>query len=275
MRAACALGVILAATPPLAAVARADACEPAVAFTEPARRAEVAAKVTGILVEVAAQLGDRVRAGDLLARLDTTRLDASVAVARGRAAARGRLTVAEVQRAWGERRSSELQRLARSGAARPMEILDAETQAEIAAAQERIARDDIAVAELELAGLEVEHRAHDIRAPFSGVVEEVHRHAGESVGPGGPDLLRLVELDPLHVDVFVPAACAAPLALGVTVGLRRMADGRSLTGTVLALPAKVDEATGLRKVRLSLPNPELAILAGERVEVDPRASDPS
>lgn len=80
------------------------------------RQAALSTDVQGRLVELRVQEGDRVRAGDLIARLDTEQLEASLQRARGEVAQ------AEAMARWFQVDHDRLANLVQSGDARPSDL---------------------------------------------------------------------------------------------------------------------------------------------------------
>lgn len=192
----------------------------------------VLARVEGYVRDVAVVENQRVRAGDVLARLDDRELGARLAQAdadleaalaqtgdRGQAAAQLRAAMADVRhdQAEADRAASELKRdevLEAGGAISRQDLETAEAASAAAAAELQAARDRVAAAEagIRAAGSRVDaaRAARDeaalrlsyavIRAPASGVVSRKKVEVGQLVEPGQP-LLAVVPLD----DVWVVA----------------------------------------------------------------------
>jgi multidrug efflux system membrane fusion protein len=137
--------------------------------TQSKRSVVVQSQIDGLLLERPVERGDTVDEGDLLCRVSVENRKASLLEAR-----------ADVEQARIEFEGS--QKLARQG-------LQSETA--IAQAKARLAS---AKADLERARLATNRL--EIRAPFHGVIEEVHLEKGQYVTPGSP-CVTLVDLDPM------------------------------------------------------------------------------
>jgi HlyD family secretion protein len=230
--------------------------------TVEAREVTVSAQVGGLIVELPAEEGSRVKQGDLLARIDATEPQLQLAQAEARlegaraqlelllagaqeqdvrqvreqaAQARERLDLA--------RREAERSReLAATGSATRSQLDQAETQAATAQAGFNAAQAalDKAVgparpAEVQAAQARVQEaeatvelarlrmRDTEVRAPVAGVVTEQIREVGELVAPGTP-LLQLSDLRTAYLTVYV----SEPLLPGVRLGddLLVVLDGR-------------------------------------------------
>lgn len=177
-----------------------------------ARRSNVAAKASGLVLEMDVNVGDTITQNDVIARLDDTlarievqRRDAEVASAEALIRER-RAMVAQTER--------DLERLnelgQRNGASRS-EIDDAETDLEAASAQLARAKADLAIAKAERARAEQELADLTIRAPFTGAVVRRDIELGQWIDEGDT-ALELIELDRVDVYIDVPEAFIGPLS---------------------------------------------------------------
>ena len=106
-----------------------------------------------------------------------------------------------------------------------------------------------------------------LAAPIAGLVEEVSVEAGESIGTLGP-VVRIVQNDPLWIDVPVPLAQARDLKLGqdAWITFPGATSDASPNGRIINISAVADAASETLRIRIEVPNP-LKRPAGERVAV--------
>jgi RND family efflux transporter MFP subunit len=104
-------------------------------------------------------------------------------------------------------------------------------------------------------------------APIAGLVEDVSVEAGESVGTLGP-VIRLVQNDPLWIDIPVPMTQAAELKVGQNAWATfpGTVAAASPNGRIINIAAVGDAASDTLRVRIEVSNP-LKRPAGERVAV--------
>ena len=175
------------------------------------RRATVSSKVTGKVIEVTVEEGMAVRAGQVLARLDDSTMRASLALAEAQLeASRQAIPEVEVRLDEARRAQARRQRLASDGLVTAAEIDTA--NAEVLSLTARIAalREQIRVAEQQVA---LQRTALDdmvIRAPFSGVAISKDAQPGEMVSPvsagGGftrTGICTIVDMSSLEIEVDV------------------------------------------------------------------------
>lgn len=221
---------------------------------EPQQQSVIAAQVPGVLRLLAVKAGDRVKAGQLLARIDERELAAGLAA--------GDAGVAQAQAAL-------LQ--ARQAAQRTREL---RAQGFVSAAALDTAQAQLDAAEAALAAAQagrqqaaVARGFSTVTAPFDGVVRATHAEAGELAAPGKP-LLTLYAPGRLRASVMLPLsrAEAARAAREVQVLLP---DGRALVPARRTELPGADAASQTVEWRLDLATaaPADALLPGLPVRV--------
>ena len=178
------------------------------------RQATVAAEVTGKLIEVNVEEGQRVTEGDVLARLDDATEQAQLALAQAQLAA-SRSALAETEaRLENARRTLARQRdLMARDLTSQAEVDLAETEVDSLAARLANQREQVGVAASQVAVQRQRLDELTIRAPFSGVVIARAAQAGEMVSPisagGGftrTGICTIVDMDSLEIEVDVNEA---------------------------------------------------------------------
>lgn len=200
---------------------------------EPWLAVRVQARVSATVEELAADLGDTVSVGQVLARLSDDGRSAVVE----RWQARVRKLEADVAAA---------RRLRSGNYTAETELLGLES--ELAAAR----------AELTSARLAVDYLTP--RAPFAGVVNAREVDPGTLVQVGSP-LFEIVRIDRLKAVGQVPQQLAGRVAVGQAVTVE-MLDGRRLTGEVTFIAAAADPETRSFAVEVAVDNPEQLRVAG-------------
>ena len=93
-------------------------------------------------------------------------------------------------------------------------------------------------------------------APIAGLVEEVSVEVGESIGTLGP-VVRIVQNDPLWIEVPVPLAQARDLTLGQDVWITFPGATRDASPNrrIINISAVADAASETLRIRIEVPNP--------------------
>jgi Cu(I)/Ag(I) efflux system membrane fusion protein len=107
-----------------------------------------------------------------------------------------------------------------------------------------------------------------VRSPVSGVVLEKNVVAGSSFTPGQV-LFRLAKLDPIWVVASVRQEDLTDVREGMRAAIRDpYEDAKPLSGRVVSVFPKLDDATRTADVRISLSNPNARLQPGRYVDVD-------
>jgi RND family efflux transporter MFP subunit len=178
------------------------------------RRATVASKITGKLVEVNVEEGMAVREGQVLARLDDATLRATLALAEAQAdAARRGVREDEVRLKEAKLTFARLSRLIKEGLVTQAELEAAEAQVDSFDARILAAHQQVTVAEQQVALAKTNLDDTVIRAPFSGVAISKDAQPGETVSPvsagGGftrTGICTIVDMQSLEIEVDVNEA---------------------------------------------------------------------
>ncbi len=148
------------------------------------RRATVSSKITGKVVEVNIEEGMAVREGQVLARLDAETQRAFVALAEAQAeAARRNVNESEVRLNEARVNLARLTKLVGIGYSTAAEVDAARAAADSLDARIRAAREQVRVAERQIALERTNLDSTIIRAPFAGVVISKDAQPGEMVSP--------------------------------------------------------------------------------------------
>ncbi|NDV12426.1 HlyD family secretion protein [Crenobacter caeni] len=177
-------------------------------------RTLVSSKYPGRLAEVLVNEGDSVRAGDVLARLASDEIDARKAALDAKVTqAAAALTRARAQAEQAERDARRFEALLAQGSVERMraeQIRLLATHAHEATSQARAQLDEARAGAREVAGMQGELT---LKAPASGVVLSRLREPGEVLAGGGA-VFELVDLDKLHLKVYVPEREIGRIARG-------------------------------------------------------------
>lgn len=224
---------------------------------------EVKAEVAGAIAKLLADLGDRVKAGQVLARLDdrefrlqVEQAEAALRMARETA---GR-TVAEQEEARANaERADELYR---------RELISAQerdrwrTQYRVTQALAQTSAAEIQRAEAALGVARKKLQDTTIVAPISGAVARRHVNVGEFVKDGAV-LFTLVVGDPLKYTGTVPERFAPEVKPGQVINLTVEAfPGRPFSGQVTRVAPAVDVQTRTLALEARLPNADGSLKPG-------------
>ncbi len=231
----------------------------------PETRVAVHAKLAGTLDAVLVRLGDRVRQGDVLARLDRREIDAQVdAAAAAVNVARASLDAAEAGLANARQDAERARNLYDRGAMAKQRADAAATALRVSEAQRDLARANVAQAEAaHRRALEVQRDA-TLRAPVSGVVVERNVDPGNLVGPGNSKpVVALADLRVLTLEAGVSELDAGRLRAGARAAVTLPArPGETFTGVVSAIAPEVDPRNRHFRIEIRVDNGAAGLLGG-------------
>ena len=240
------------------------------------RRATVSSKVTGKVIEVNVEEGMAVREGQVLARLDDSTLQAGITLARAQLQA-ARQAVPEVEVRLAEARLN-LQRQARlmtDGLTTPSAIDQAQAEVNSLIARISSVREQITVAQSQVALQQTAIDDMVIRAPFSGVALSKDAQPGEMVSPvsagGGftrTGISTIVDMRSLEIEVDVNESYINRVSAGqpVTAVLDAYPDWQIPAKVIAVVPtADRQKATVLVRIGFNALDPRMLPDMGVKV----------
>ena len=233
-------------------------------LVRPKQVIEVGTPVAGLLTQLLVDRGDTVKAGELIAQLDSRVEEAQLALDRYRAKNTTEIEAARTDLDWNQRELERKKKLRDNMFAKINDVDEYQTKV----AQDQIsihkAEMDNGVAALEASRSQQQLDLKHIKSPVNGVVTERKLSLGEYVYEQTP-LMTIAELDPLYVELVIPASRYGSVKVGVTAELRMKAPvGGVYSAKVQVVDPIIDAASNTFRVRLVLPNPGNAIPAGIR-----------
>ena len=246
---------------------------------------ELPAKEPGAVLDLAVREGEIVEPGRELAVIedDESRMAASKAereltIARTKAdndvAVRFARKAHEVAAAEYRRAQESMEKFHKSVSATEMDQLrltaeKALLEIEQAELEQSIARLTFRQKETELESAKLKLKRHRLTAPFAGMVVEIKKHRGEWANPGD-SVLRLVRLDRLRVEAFVPARDYAAHLQGrqVTIIVDVPRTGPvQFAGTVVFVSPEVNPVNGQVRLWAEVDNRDLTLRPGQAATV--------
>ncbi|HSP82324.1 MAG TPA: efflux RND transporter periplasmic adaptor subunit, partial [Gillisia sp.] len=184
---------------------------------------------SGLLREVYVKEGQKVTKGTILARIDDGGLSSQLAQIEAQAAL-AKTTFERQKRLWEQNIGSEIQ------------YLEAKTTYDAAQNSVNQIRTQV--------GKTV------VRAPFTGVIDQVISEQGVVVNPGQNALFRLVNLDNMYVQAAVPENYLGKIKTGTSVVVEIAAIGQQFEGVVRQVGNFINPDNRSFQIEVALPNKE-------------------
>jgi RND family efflux transporter MFP subunit len=225
---------------------------------------DIRSPVEGVIEAVHVQRGQRVSRGQLLASLYSGPERAQLDLARSRASMEGELKAAEARVGLARKKWERAEELQKKNFVSASARDEAEAELRLATEQLRAAQENRRLAELEVKRAEEVLGQREIRSPVAGMVVDVVLRPGELTSSNQKDpILRLVEVDPLNVELILPVSAFGKIKRGQRALVMPEAPvGGKYAARVEVVDQVFDAASGTFGVRLTLPNPERRIPAG-------------
>jgi len=233
---------------------------------QPSMVVNVSSPIDGLVERVEVDRGDLVKEGQILARLEASVQEATVALARARAQMTTGIDASQVRLDYSIRKVASNEKLLREGGISEREVDEAKAQRDLNEVALVEARETKHQAELELRRAEADLAVRIIRSPITGVVMERPLSAMEQTKQ--TPIVRLARLDPLYVEVITPVALLGKIRVGMQAEVLPEAPvGGVHTARVKVVDPVVDAASGTFGVRLELSNPDNRMPAGLKCRV--------
>jgi multidrug efflux system membrane fusion protein len=216
-------------------------------------------RVNGYVKRIVADIGARVKAGDLLAEIETPELDEQVNAAQA-ALAQARANLKIAQTTW-----NRWQELGRNRVVSPQEVDERQSALEARKA-------DLAAAEANLERLERLRGFQRIVAPFDGTVTQRHIEVGQLVTGDLNDetriLYRIEQTQTLRAFINVPQSYYRLVGVGQDVELVfKEVPGRTFAGKVVRTAGSLDATTRTLRTEIQVPNERAELVPGLFAEV--------
>ena len=186
-------------------------------------------EMPGNLIELNVKAGQRVSKGQFLARTDDSGLSQQVASLENQYAF-AKTTFERQKNLWNQKIGSEMQ------------YLQAQTQ--MISAQRGVAQ------------IKAQLSKTIIKAPFSGVIDEVFVEKGQVVAPSAQGLMRIVNLSNMYVSTSVPESYIGKLKVGTQVDVFLASLGKTYKGKVRQIGSFLNPSNRSFGIEVSVPNPD-------------------
>jgi membrane fusion protein (multidrug efflux system) len=216
---------------------------------QPVRQAVVKAKVAGDVRQIAVREGEAVKAGQVVASIDTADLESRLIDRIGAMeSARAQLALAEKTRGMNVRLLNDK--------------FISQNAFDSAESSFNVARGNVKSAEAQVQLARNALKDAQAIAPLSGIVAKRHVQPGEKVAMEAP-LVTIVDLADLEVQALVPAMDIPELSIGMPVELTVDGFGeRRFTGRVERINPATEPGTRAILVYVKLPNSDATLRAG-------------
>jgi RND family efflux transporter MFP subunit len=224
---------------------------------QPFTDAAIFARTNGYLKARHADIGSRVKAGQILAEIDTPEIDQQLLQARAD------LSSAKANARLAKTTADRYQDLIKSDSVAQQDLDNAVGNYEAKQAA-------VESAEANVSRLEALQKFRVIYAPFEGVITARNTDIGALIGSGGgaKELFHIAAVDRLRIYVNVPQIYTSAVHLGTEAGIEiQSLPGRTFKGKLSRTAQSIDANSRTLLVEIDLDNPAGVILPGSFAQV--------
>ena len=229
---------------------------------------QLGSAVSGMLSATLVDRGDRVKQGQVVAQIESSVEQATLALDRARANNDSAIRVEQADMELMQREADRKKSLVDKGIANQNSLDELETKVREGELRVGQARTDQKLAALTADRSERALALKQIRSPVDGVVIERKLSAGEYIYEQ-TSIMTIAGVDPLNVELVLPLERYGEIKIGATATVHPAAPvGGGFAATVAVVDPVIDAASDTFGVRLTLPNPDGVIPAGIRCTVE-------
>jgi RND family efflux transporter MFP subunit len=240
------------------------------AITKPSADVAQSFVQPGRIAAVHFKEGDAVKAGQALVQQDDAAEQVLLAQLKAQSEDLTQMRASEASLAQKKVDLQKLEKAAASNAATALEVEHAKLDVTIAQLSLELARFEHEQAGRKYQEQKVRVENMLLKSPIDGYIEKIDVEVGESVNMTTTiEVIRVVQIDPLWIDVPVPLAQATGLKAGMTARVELAESGKKGLigeGRIIFVGAVADAASGTLRVKIEVPN-KARRPAGEHVLV--------
>lgn len=232
---------------------------------QPNQHIEIRSAVTGLIEKVYVERGDPVKAGQVIALLESSAESAASALAKFRSEMSGPTRSAESRLQYADQKLQRREQLAKDKFVSGQDLDEARSERRIAESEMMAARENQQLSRLEHGHSSALLALRTVKSPVSGVVTERYLNPGEvaDLSEGRKPIIKIAQLDPLKVEVIVPVQAFRSIAPGMEAEITPEAPiGGKYRARVKIVDKVIDAASATFGVRLELRNGDHKLPAG-------------
>lgn len=241
---------------------------------EPSQVVELRSTVEGLIEAVHVRRGDRVRRGQVLVELQSKAERLALEQAGFRAQMEGQINTARSRIDYATKKFDRTDQLLKTNMISHQARDEAQAELRLAQAELQVATENRALARIEHRRADEMLAMRTLTSPLNGVVVDRMLNPGDlaEAGTGRKPVLKLAQIDPLRVDIFLPGNLFGKVKAGDRVLLRPVGWPGQYEGQIRMVDRVVDAASGTLVARMDLPNKAGDIASGVRCKAEIEAT---
>ena len=235
---------------------------------EPHSVTELSTREEGVLEKVLVRRGDIVRKGQVVAKLESSLETIALDFAEARAKMKGDVESRQATLEYMQRQRDRITDLYEDKAISFNDKDKADTDVRLAETELQVALDNQRLMQIERDRSARRLELRSIRSPVDGVIVEILLVPGESVEDRAREIMVIAEVDPLNVEIILPAKQFGSVQVGTPAEITPLLPGQPVRSAEVAVVDRtIDAASDTFRVQLQLENKEYAIPGGIRCNI--------
>mgnify|MGYP000213686761 CR=1 FL=1 len=227
---------------------------------------EIRSSVDGVIAAVNVQRGDPVRKGQALVELSSAAERIAVESARYRSVMEGQVSSARNRIDYATKKLARATELAQQNYGSAQARDEAEAERRLAESELQAALENRELARIDHKRAVEQLALRTMTSPFNGVVVDRMLNPGDLAesGSGRKPVLKVAQIDPLRVDIVLPASVFGQVKPGLKASVVPVGSSARYAASVKLVDKLIDAGSGTFVARLELPNSNQAIPGGVR-----------
>lgn len=235
---------------------------------EPHSVTELSTREEGVLEKVLVRRGDIVRKGQVVAKLESSLETIALDFAEARAKMKGDVESRQATLEYMQRQRDRITDLYEDKAISFNDKDKADTDVRLAETELQVALDNQRLMQIERDRSARRLELRSIRSPVDGVIVEILLVPGESVEDRAREIMVIAEVDPLNVEIILPAKQFGSVQVGTPAEITPLLPGQPVRSAEVAVVDRtIDAASDTFRVQLQLENKDYAIPGGIRCDI--------
>ena len=236
---------------------------------EPNSVADVSTREEGVLEAILVRRGDIVKKGQVVAKLESSLEALTLELANARAEMQGEIESRRATLEYMQRQRDRINDLFANKSISFNEKDKAETDVRLAETELQLAIDNLKLRRIERDRAAQQLELRSIRSPVDGVIVDILLVPGESVEDRAREIMTIAEVNPLKVEVIMPAELFGSVQVGTPAEIEPLIPGADIRYTEVAtVDRTIDAASDTFGVQLQLENADHAIPGGIRCNIN-------
>ena len=235
---------------------------------EPHSVTELSTREEGVLEEVLVRRGDIVRKGQVVAKLESSLEMIALDFAEARANMKGDVESKQATLQYMLRQRDRITELFENKTISFNDKDKADTDVRLAETELQVALANQSLIQIERYRSARRLELRTIRSPVDGVIVEILLVPGESVEARAREIMVIAEVDPLNVEIILPAEAFGSVQVGTPAEITPLLPGQPIRfADVAVVDRTIDAASATFGVQLQLENKDYAIPGGIRCNI--------